>query len=311
MRRESVLPCFGIVWPAERLNERPVFDVGVTREVLVAERSRVGGARSATMFPLRLGRSKRNYLLLGLLPALWVCDLLLHLRTSGLLPQSFLRSDLVAVDLIVVILVIITGRIVPLFTRNALNDHSIGPVPSLNLAAIIATISVVLVEFVAPTGVLMAIVSGLAGLLVMARSLRWGSFKTLGRPVLWILHVGHAWIWIGLILKAISAVSLVVQPSIATHALTAGAIGTLTLGMMARVTLGHTGRPLVVSPLITVAFVAISASAVLRVAGPWMRMDLTKPILIASATLWLLAFALYLLVNTRTLMTPRPDGKPG
>lgn len=261
--------------------------------------------------PLLLGKSKRNYLLLGLLPALWICDLLLHLQTSGLLPQSGLRTDLVAVDLIVVILVIITGRIVPLFTRNALNDDSIGPVPSLNLAAIIATISVALAELLAPSGIVMATVCGIAATLVLARSFRWGSLKTLGHPILWVLHLGHAWIWIGLGLKAVFAVSYVVPQGIPTHALTAGAIGTLTLGMMARVTLGHTGRPLVVSPLITVAFVAISASAVLRVAGPWMRMDLTKPILIASATLWLLAFALYLLVNTRTLMTPRPDGKPG
>ncbi len=261
--------------------------------------------------PLILGRSKRNFLFLALLPALWICDLLLHLRTSGLLPQSFLRSDLVAVDLIVVILVIITGRIVPLFTRNALGDESIRAIPGLNLAAIIATIAVALVELVAPTGILMALVAGIAGLLVLGRSLTWGSRKTLGRPILWILHIGHAWIWIGLALKAVAAVTMSVQPSIATHALTAGAIGSLTLGMMARVTLGHTGRPLLVSPLMTIAFFAITASAILRVGGPWMRMDLTKNILIASAALWMLAFALYLAVNTRTLLTPRPDGKPG
>jgi uncharacterized protein involved in response to NO len=261
--------------------------------------------------PLVMTGSKRNFLLLALLPALWLCDLLLHLRTSGLLTQSLLRSDLVAVDLIVVILVIVTGRIVPLFTRNALNDETIRPNPALSTAAIVATILVALVEFIAPSGFLMAAVAGVAGLLVLARSLRWGSFKTLGQPILWVLHIGHAWIWIGLLLKAVSAISLTVQPSIATHALTAGAVGTLTLGMMARVTLGHTGRPLQVSPLMTAGFVAVTISAVLRVGGPWLRMDLTRPILIASASLWLFAFAAYLLVNTRALMTPRPDGKAG
>jgi uncharacterized protein involved in response to NO len=81
--------------------------------------------------------------------------------------------------------------------------------------------------------------------------------------------------------------------------------------MMARVTLGHTGRSLLVSPMMTIAFVAITGSALLRVFGPWLRVDLTRTALISSATLWSLAFALYVLGNARTLITPRPDGEPG
>jgi uncharacterized protein involved in response to NO len=265
----------------------------------------------AIAIPLFLARSKRNYLLLAILPLLWICDLFLHLRTSGLLPQSSLRTDLVAVDLIVVVLVIITGRIVPLFTRNALADESIRPIPGLSIAAIVSVIVVALIEIVAPRGHIMAVAAGIAALLVLGRSVYWGFQKTLGKPILWILHLGHAWIWLGLFLKAASAAGMPIQSSVATHALTAGAIGTLTLGMMARVTLGHTGRPLQVPPVLTVAFIAISASAVLRVFGPWLRADLTRSALISSATLWSLAFALYVLSNARFLMTPRPDGKPG
>jgi uncharacterized protein involved in response to NO len=265
----------------------------------------------AIAIPLFLARSKRNYLLLAILPLLWICDLTLHLRTSGLLPQSSLRTDLVAVDLIVVVLVIITGRIVPLFTRNALADESIRPIPGLSIAAIVSVIVVALIEIVVPSEYVMAVAAGIAALLVLGRSVYWGFQKTLGKPILWILHLGHAWIWLGLFLKAASAAGMPIQSSVATHALTAGAIGTLTLGMMARVTLGHTGRPLQVPPVLTVAFIAISASAVLRVFGPWLRADLTRSALISSATLWSLAFALYVLSNARFLMTPRPDGKPG
>jgi uncharacterized protein involved in response to NO len=265
----------------------------------------------AIAIPLFLAQSKRNYFLLSILPLLWLCDLHLHLRTSGLLPQSFLRTDLVAVDLIVVVLVIITGRIVPLFTRNALADESIRPVPGLSVAAIISVIVVALIEVAAPGGYVMAVAASVAGLLVLGRSVHWGFQKTLGKPILWVLHLGHAWIWLGLLLKAASAAGMPIQSSVATHALTAGAIGTLTLGMMARVTLGHTGRPLQVSPTMTIAFVAISASALLRVFGPWLRADLTRTALISSATLWSLAFALYVLGNVRSLITPRPDGKPG
>jgi uncharacterized protein involved in response to NO len=265
----------------------------------------------AIAIPLFLSRSRRNYLLLAILPLLWFCDLHLHLRTSGLLPQSQLRSDLVAVDLIVVVLVIITGRIVPLFTRNALADDSIRPNAGVSLAAIISVIVVALIEVVAPGGIVMAAVSGVAGLLVFGRSLSWGFRKTLGRPILWVLHLGHAWIWLGLLLKAASAAGVAIPASVATHALTAGAIGTLTLGMMARVTLGHTGRPLQVSPLLITAFVMMTASALLRVVVPWLLPAMTQHSLVVSATLWSLAFALFLIGNFRPLVSPRPDGMPG
>jgi uncharacterized protein involved in response to NO len=265
----------------------------------------------AIAIPLFLSRSRRNYLLLAILPLLWFCDLHLHLRTSGLLPQSYLRSDLVAVDLIVVVLVIITGRIVPLFTRNALADDSIRPNAGVSLAAIISVIVVALIEVVAPGGIVMAAVSGVAGLLVFGRSLSWGFRKTLGRPILWVLHLGHAWIWLGLLLKAASAAGVAIPASVATHALTAGAIGTLTLGMMARVTLGHTGRPLQVSPMLTTAFVMMTASALLRVVVPWLLPAMTQHSLVVSATLWSLAFALFLIGNFRPLVSPRPDGMPG
>jgi len=265
----------------------------------------------AIAIPLFLAGSKRNYLLLAILPLLWICDLILHLRSSGLLPQSYLRTDLVAVDLIVVVLVIITGRIVPLFTRSALADESIRPIPGLSIAAIVSVLVVALIEVIAPGGYFMAVAAGIAGLLVLGRSVHWGIQKTFGHPILWVLHLGHAWIWLGLFFKAASAAGLPIQSSIATHALTAGAIGTLTLGMMVRVTLGHTGRPLQVTAMMTAAFVTISASAVLRVFGPWLRADLTRTALISSATLWSLAFALYVICNARLLITPRPDGKEG
>ena len=81
--------------------------------------------------------------------------------------------------------------------------------------------------------------------------------------------------------------------------------------MMTRVTLGHTGRPLQVAPMMTVSFVAVTASALVRVFGPWLRADLTRVAVLSSAGLWALAFAIYLVGNARILVTPRPDGKAG
>jgi uncharacterized protein involved in response to NO len=285
---------------------------GVTASIAgLAELSFLPVLAVVLAIPLLLERSKRNYLLLATLPVFWLCDVLHHLRTSGLLPSTLFRSDLVAVDLIVLILVIVTGRIVPLFTRNALGDEKIRSHRGLDIAAMIGVIAVAVVEVAASSGYAMAVVAGTTGLLVLTRSIHWGGHRTLGRPILWVLHLGHAWIGVGLLLKAAAAAWMGIPPSVATHALTAGAIGTLTLGMMARVTLGHTGRPLQVSGFVTAAFVAMTGGALLRVVGPWIRPDLTGTVLMVSATCWALAFALYVIVNARYLVTPRPDGKPG
>jgi uncharacterized protein involved in response to NO len=222
-----------------------------------------------------------------------------------------LRPDRVAVDLIVVVLVIVTGRIVPLFTKNALGKESIRSNPAVNTAAIISVLLVALVEVFSPYGYLMAVVAGTSAVLVFVRSLHWGTSSTLGKPILWVLHLGHAWIWFGLALKGACAAGLPVPPSVATHALTAGAIGTLTIGMMARVTLGHTGRVITAKPLMTLAFASVTGAAVLRVFGPWFRADLTQTALVTSAGLWSAAFTLSVLCNTGFLLTPRADGKPG
>ncbi|MCP4901993.1 MAG: NnrS family protein [bacterium] len=285
---------------------------GVTASIAaMAELSFLPVLTVVLAIPLILSKSSRNYQLLAVLPLLWLCDAHHHLRTSGLLPQSDLRSDLVAVDLVVVVMIIITGRIVPLFTRNTLDDESVRAIPSLNIAATVGAGLVVVAEVVAPNSMFMAVVAGIAGLLVLGRSFIWGFHRTLTQPILWVLHLGHAWIWIGLLLKGASAAGFMIPSSVGTHALTAGAIGTLTLGMMARVTLGHTGRKLQVSRLMTLGFVAIAASTLIRVLGPWFRADLTATMLTASATLWAVAFLIYVVVNAKVLVTPRPDGNPG
>ncbi len=261
--------------------------------------------------PLILSGSRRNYLLLASLPALWLCDVIHHLRASDLLPESAPRGDLIAIDIIVLILVIVTGRIVPMFTRNALKDQRIQSIKALDLASIVAVILVIIVEVFAATGPLMLVTAGAAGLLVMIRTARWGAFSTLKTPILWVLHIGHAWIGAGLLMKAASAFWAGIPASVPTHALTAGAIGTLTLGMMSRVTLGHTGRLLQVSPAITFAFITITVGAAFRVFGPWFWPQFNRITLTVSAGCWTTAFALFVIFNARNLMTPRPDGKQG
>ena len=152
--------------------------------------------------------------------------------------------------------------------------------------------------------------AGATALAAALRARRWGARHAWGTPMLWVLHLGYAFIPAGLALRAVAALDGL-SSSAALHALTTGAIGTLTLGMMARVTLGHTGRVITAGPALAVAFGMMIAAALVRVAGgaagePWFI-----PSLHASATLWALAFLIYLVKLGGVLFAPRPDGKPG
>ena len=151
----------------------------------------------------------------------------------------------------------------------------------------------------------------LAGVLVAVRSVRWGARHSLRDPLLWILHVGHAWIAVGLLLRALSALTAAVPASAATHALTVGAIGSMTLGMMARVALGHTGRMLTTPRPIAAAFALVVVSTVLRIFAAIAAPSQVGIALVASGVLWSVAFALYAIVFAPILFAPRVDLKEG
>ena len=129
-------------------------------------------------------------------------------------------------------------------------------------------------------------------------------------PLLWILYTGYGWIILGFILTALSAYAWVL-PSLALHAFTLGGIGVLTLGMMARVSLGHTGRALRLSNAMAIGFVLINLAALLRVLLPLALPNWYNLIIYGSTLAWLTAFSLFMFVYAPILTSPRIDGQEG
>lgn len=125
-------------------------------------------------------------------------------------------------------------------------------------------------------------------------------------PIVWVLHVGYAWLVVSLALKAGWIFAAVAWTANWLHALTAGAFGTMILGVMTRVALGHTGRPLRVSPPIVVAYVLVTAGAALRVAAPAFAPDYYLHALTAATIVWAGAFVVFLVVYLPILLAPRP-----
>jgi uncharacterized protein involved in response to NO len=159
-------------------------------------------------------------------------------------------------------------------------------------------------------GVPLAMLAAAAAVAHGARFALWQPWKTLAKPIVWILHAAYAFIVLHLALRALAALDLV-GTSLANHALTVGGIGILTLGMMTRTARGHTGRLLQASPPEVVVYALIVAAALVRVVVPLAAPALYLGAVIAAGALWVGAFALYAIIYWPILSRPRADGRPG
>ena len=144
-----------------------------------------------------------------------------------------------------------------------------------------------------------------AGLLLAVRLLRWWGWSTWREPIVLILHLGYLWLAVAFLMLGCSILEPEVMPqSVALHALTAGAFGTMTLAVMTRASLGHTGHAIKTDRATLAIYVAVSAGALLRVAAP-LAPDLCLGLLVSGGGLWSLAFGLFTLRYGPLLLTSR------
>jgi uncharacterized protein involved in response to NO len=197
-----------------------------------------------------------------------------------------------------------------MFTRNATGAEVVSR-PGFERTAILAMLILTVSDAVGAPLAFGAVASAVAAVALVGRAARWGIQHTWRDPLLWVLHLGCAFIPLGLALRAAGGFTPAIPPSLALHALTAGAIGTLTVGMMARVTLGHTGRILRGDLVLAIAFGAVVLAGLVRVAGGLLPTNAYLPSLHASGTLWTIAFILLAWRLAPMLVRPRVDGKPG
>ena len=152
--------------------------------------------------------------------------------------------------------------------------------------------------------------AALAALAHGARLLLWQPWRTFRTPLVWILHAAYGWIVLHLALRGLAGLGWV-APTLATHALTVGAIGGLTLGMMTRTARGHTGRPLQAGTAELAMFLVVQSAAVVRVGGGIAAPAHYLASVQLSGVLWAVAFGLYAVRYWPVLTRARIDGRPG
>jgi uncharacterized protein involved in response to NO len=154
------------------------------------------------------------------------------------------------------------------------------------------------------------VIAAVAAAAHLARLALWAPLKTSRAPLLWILHVSYAWVVAYLALRSASAFGIVV-PSLALHALTVGAIGGMTLGMMTRSALGHSGRELKAGAGEVASYVLVQLAAIARVIVPLVIPSAYLASVTAAGVLWFTAFVVFTVVYWPILTRPRVDGRPG
>lgn len=259
---------------------------------------------------LKKAPSKRNLVMVLLLGLLALANASFHASVLGWSALSTITSIHAALLIIVMIEAIIGGRVVPLFTKNFVAGAELGLSAAAEKLVIALTVAACLAWIAQPASFVVAALALAAALGQTVRLASWKPWRILDTPLLWILHLSYAWIPIGFLLLALSALGMV-SSSAAIHALAIGSMAGLIIGMITRTALGHTARPLKAGARETVMYVLIQVGALARL-GASLDMPQARDFLMLLAALcWSAGFLLYVAVYFPYITAPRLDNKDG
>jgi uncharacterized protein involved in response to NO len=251
-------------------------------------------------------RQKRQLMIMVVLGLLWLMQI-------GFVTRLEMAFSYGALIMAMALISIIGGRITPAFStgwlrQRGLDSTAVKTVPTLDMATVFSLI-LLMASLVTGWQTVTGVLALLSGVLMLVRLAGWKGWLVRQEPLLWILHLSILWVPVSLFLLA--GTLFAGWPSNAwSHAAGTGAVACLILGVIARVALGHSGRPLVLPKGMVLAFVAIHLAALIRVLTafeiiPW------HPGIGSSTLLWLFAFGMFLYRYTGILASPRPDGREG
>jgi len=260
--------------------------------------------------PIIEAKQYRNLFFIGLIMLLALGNGLIHAEILGLQENTATIGIQLVVATIIILILIIAGRVFPFFTERGIPGTLIIRNPLLDNASVASAVIIFALQIFGISGTLLALAAIVAVAVNVARLSGWYVQRVMYVPLLWVLYAGYGWIILGFMLTVLSAYS-VVLPSLALHAFTLGGIGVLTLGMMARVSLGHTGRAMKASNTMAIAFVLINVAALFRVLLPIAMPHWYENLIYVSTLSWLAAFSLFVFVYAPILSSARIDGQDG
>jgi len=205
---------------------------------------------------------------------------------------------------------VIGGRVMPFFTERGLPSVTVTRRKWVESTATPVILLWLLFELTLPGSVWVAVAATVAAVVNGIRLIGWSTLRVRSQPMLWIIHMAYAWLVAGFVMQGLAAMGWM-STTAALHGWTAGAVGLFTLGMMARVALGHTGRTIAASGAMALSFMLLALVAPVRVLLPLLFPSATETVLLIAAAGWISAFSIFVWIYTPYLVRPRTDGQAG
>lgn len=254
-------------------------------------------ALAAAILPLLLKtKNYRNLVFIGILLLLTAANFVFHFGAAGVLASGQAYGLYAAIYTILLLISIMGGRVIPFFIERGVGgDFTRKSYPAIEISASAVLLLLGILHTVGAIGIPAAIIALLAAVLHLIRLSGWYVKGIWRVPLLWVLVLAYGWIIVGLFLMALAMAGLFAI-SLALHALTIGGIGLMTMGMMVRVSMGHSGRGLVAPSLLPAAFVALNLAVVVRVFLPLlMPIESYSILVLISALIWAAAFTIFVI----------------
>lgn len=262
--------------------------------------------------PVIIARQFKHMTIISILFLLMLCDVVFYLGVTGIIENGVSWGLYSAMYLVITLVLLMMRRVIPMFITNGVDgDVEMTNRSWLDYATLVLLFCLWISDVFTSYATLTAVVAAVLSVLHMVRLSGWYTHKIWSKPLVWVLVIAYASFIFGFALKALSFI-FDVSPFLSVHAFTVGGIGMMTIGMMSRVSLGHTGRnvfdpPPVVFWIISVLFLGVIARVVL----PLFNMGLYNYWIGLSQALWIIAFSIFLFVYAPMLVSSRADGRDG
>ncbi|MCW8900070.1 MAG: NnrS family protein [Gammaproteobacteria bacterium] len=251
-----------------------------------------------------------NFVFIPLLLAMSAANIAVHLSALKLIDVNIVMGSRAMVYLVILLIVVMGGRVIPFFTERGVagvTTKTWNAIEYLSaISVLLAAISDVFFGWSVVTGYL----AFFAAIINFIRVAGWYSNKIWYVPLVWILQLAYAWIILGFILKGLMIFDLS-QSAFSYHAFTVGGIAMMTLGMMARVSIGHTGREMVLNSWMVMSFILLNVATIVRVILPMFMHEHYLQLIQLASGLWIVAFMIFAIAYTPMLLKARIDGREG
>ena len=251
-----------------------------------------------------------NLIFIPILLAMAAANIMVHLSALEIININIVMGSRAMLYLVIFLIVVMGGRVIPFFTERGVEGIVTKKWTTIEYLSAISVLLASIGDVFFNGSVVSAYLAFFAAIVNLIRLYGWYSNHIWSVPLVWILHIAYAWISVGFLLKGLTIFDLS-QSIFSYHAFTVGGIGIMTMGMMSRVIIGHTGREMVLNSWMVLAFIIINVAAIVRVILPMLMHDFYLQLIQLAGALWIVSFIIFALVYIPMLLQARVDGREG